>query len=297
MAHYADGGTPKGADDQCLTVFLIPSRAERAVRRKRQALTGYGRRGWLWGVGGREEGASSPEPVRARASQGRGVGAERDRLRGASSGPGGARAPKQGGGEWNDTGTSPSRAAAVGAALAQKRSAAGSGSSSAWDWLPRGPGALGPRAASSPLLRQEGRWLGPPKSSGGRSWKGATSRAQSTPRPRRHRLRRLPKSAASTVPAAQQAIAAVIPLGTMPWRRLSALFRHRWSRSSPPGTGSGRRLEYSEFVEYTEPTEPRRGPVEPVNAMETVFALAVIFSSHLIPCGWVLTHLESYRRV
>ncbi|XP_036592629.1 uncharacterized protein LOC118829912 [Trichosurus vulpecula] len=171
-----------------------------------------------------------------------------------------------------------------------------SGSRLPWAWLLRGPEALGPRAASSPRLRQGLRWLGPPKASGGGSWKEATSRAPSTLPPRRLLLRRLPASAASTVPAAPPAAAAATPPGTMPWRRLTALFRQRWTRGSPPGTGSGRRLEHNEFVEYTEATESQAGPVEPVNASEAAFALAVLFSSHFVPCGWVLSHMGTYRR-
>ncbi|XP_020855986.1 uncharacterized protein LOC110217761 [Phascolarctos cinereus] len=155
---------------------------------------------------------------------------------------------------------------------------------------------IGPRAASSPPLLQEGRWLGPPKASGGGNWKEQTSRAQSAPRPL-HLRGRLPTFAASTFPAAPPAAAAATPPETMPWRRLSALLRNRWTRGSPPGMGSGRRLEHSEFVEYTEAPEGQSGPVEPVNASEATFALIVFFSSHLIPCGWFLSRMGSYRRV
>ncbi|XP_072481239.1 uncharacterized protein [Notamacropus eugenii] len=182
--------------------------------------------------------------------------------------------------------------------LGSDRSASGSGCRPAWDWPLRGPGALGPRAASSPPLRQGGRWLGPPKASGGGSWKGTTSRAPSTPRPRRrHLLRRLPTFAASTVPAAPPAAAAATPLEAMPWRRLSALLRRPRPRGSPPGTGFGRRLEHNEFVEYTGATENQGGPAEPVKAPEAALALAVFYCAHLIPCGWVLSRMEAYRRV
>ncbi|XP_068942166.1 cytochrome c oxidase subunit 8A, mitochondrial [Petaurus breviceps papuanus] len=166
----------------------------------------------------------------------------------------------------------------------------GSGCRPAWDWFLRGAGALGPCAASSPPLRQRGSWPGPRKVPGRGSWKRVTGRPQSTPLPPRL-LRRLQTFATSS------AAAEATSPKTMPWRHLSALFRHRPTRGSPPGTGSGRRLEHNDFVEYTEATEGQTGPAEPVNASETAFALVVFFSAHLIPCGWVLSHMETYRRV